>query len=43
MIDVTDPVALEELGRELEQNAEALEAAANRVDRYLEDECGITL
>jgi hypothetical protein len=42
-IDVTDPVALEELGRELEQNAEALEAAADRVDRYLEDECGITL
>jgi hypothetical protein len=42
-IDVTDPVALEELGRELEQNAEALEASADRVDRYLEDECGITL
>jgi hypothetical protein len=42
-IDVTDPAALEELGRELEQNAEALEAAADRVDRYLEDECGITL
>lgn len=42
-IDVTDPVALEELGRELEQNAEALEAAADRVDRYIEDECGITL
>lgn len=42
-IDVTDPAALEELGRELEQNAEALEDAADRVDRYLEDECGITL
>ena len=42
-IDVTDPAALEELGRELEHNAEALEDAADRVDRYLEDECGITL
>ncbi len=42
-IDVTDPAALEELGRDLEQNAEALEDAADRVDRYLEDECGITL
>jgi len=42
-IDVTDPAALEELGRELERNAEALEDAADRVDRYIEDECGITL
>jgi hypothetical protein len=42
-IDVTDPAELEELGRELERNAEALEDAADRVDRYLEDECGITL
>ena len=42
-IDVTDPAALEELGRELEQNAEALEDAADRVDRYIEDECGVTL
>lgn len=41
-IDVTDPAELQELGRELEQNAEALEDAADRVDRYLEDECGIT-
>ena len=42
-IDVTDPAALEDLGRELEQNAEAMQDAADRVDRYLEDECGITL
>jgi hypothetical protein len=42
-IDVTDPAALEDLGRDLEQNAEALEDAAERVDRYVEDECGITL
>ncbi|HET6686843.1 MAG TPA: hypothetical protein VFH02_10010 [Jiangellaceae bacterium] len=42
-IDVTDPAALEDLGRDLEQNAEALQDAADRVDRYLEDECGITL
>ena len=42
-IDVTDPAALEELSQDLEQNAEALEDAADRVDRYLEQECGITL
>ncbi|MGH8824783.1 MAG: hypothetical protein ACRDVN_09930 [Jiangellaceae bacterium] len=42
-IDVTDPSAMEDLAQELEQDAEVLDDAADRVDRYLEDECGITL
>lgn len=43
-IDTSDPNALAELGEraeELEGMQEEMEAATERVDRYLEEECGI--
>lgn len=43
-IDTSDPKAMEELterAEELEGMQERMEAATGRVDRYLEEECGI--
>ena len=46
-LDLSDPESaaqqLEDLSTQLEEDAEALEEAGDRVDEYLSEECGITL
>jgi hypothetical protein len=46
-LDLSDPASaaqqLEDLSAQLEEDAEAIEEAGDRVDDYLSAECGITL